>query len=101
MLSVLATEDKLAELEEILFRETTTFGIRRYRAERHKLQRKAVTVTTPWGPVTGKLGWREGQPAVFSPEYEACADVARRHGVALRKVYARVQEAFQQQRDRC
>jgi uncharacterized protein (TIGR00299 family) protein len=97
LLSVLAAEDQLAELEEILFRETSTFGVRRYRVERHKLQRKAVTVTTAWGPVHGKLGWQDGRPAVFTPEYEDCARVARQHGVPLREVYARTQEAFAKQ----
>src|SRR5262249_45948905 len=55
LLSVLAPEDKLPALEEILFRETGTLGIRRYAAERHKLERKTCTVQTSWGPVQGKL----------------------------------------------
>ena len=50
-----------------------TFGVRRYAVQRSKLQREAVTVTTPWGPVKGKRGWREGGPQVFTPEYEDCA----------------------------
>jgi uncharacterized protein (TIGR00299 family) protein len=94
LLSVLAPAAALPMLEEILFRETTTFGIRRYPVSRHKLQRRAHTVTTAWGPVQGKLGWREGRALVFSPEYEDCARVARRHGVALREVYARAQQAY-------
>src|SRR5205085_5881603 len=51
LLSVLAPEAVLPALEEILFRETTTFGIRRYPVQRHKLHRRACTVTTIWGPV--------------------------------------------------
>jgi uncharacterized protein (TIGR00299 family) protein len=86
MLSVLAPEANLAELEAILFRETMTFGIRRYIAERHKLRREAVTVQTPWGPVRCKRGWREGQEAIITPEYEDCARVAREKNVALRQV---------------
>jgi uncharacterized protein (TIGR00299 family) protein len=95
LLSVLAPEAMVPALEDILFRETTTFGIRRYAASRHKLQRRPYTVNTPWGPVQGKLGWQEGRPAVFSPEYEDCARVAREHGVALREVYAQAQQAYQ------
>jgi uncharacterized protein (TIGR00299 family) protein len=94
MLSVLAPEDKLPALEEILFRETATFGVRRYPATRHKLQRKPHSVETPWGPVQGKLGWLEGRPPVFTPEYEDCARVAREQKVALRDVYAAAQRAF-------
>jgi uncharacterized protein (DUF111 family) len=100
LLSVLAPESVLPALEEILFRETATFGIRRYPVIRHKLQRRPGTVDTPWGPVQGKLGWREGRPPVFTPEYEDCARVAREHGLALREVYAGVQRAYQKnQRD--
>jgi uncharacterized protein (TIGR00299 family) protein len=94
LLSVLAPEAVLPALEEILFRETSTFGVRRYPVSRHKLNRRACTVSTPWGPVQGKLGWREGRPPVFSPEYEDCARVAREHGIALREVYAQAQEAY-------
>lgn len=94
LLSVLAPESAVTVLEAILFRETETFGVRRYPVQRHKLQREAATVETPWGTVRGKRGWREGGPAVFTPEYEDCARVARQHGVALRQVYAAVRKAF-------
>ncbi len=96
LLSALAPEANLSALEEILFRETTTLGIRRYAVSRHKLQRRSCTVATPWGPVQGKLAWREGQAPVFSPEYEDCVRVARQHGVALREVYAVAQRSYQE-----
>ncbi len=94
LLSVLAPESVLPTLEAILFRETMTFGIRRYPVTRSKLRRQACTVQTPWGPVQGKLGWRGDQPPVFTPEYEDCARVARAHGVALREVFAQAQRAY-------
>jgi pyridinium-3,5-bisthiocarboxylic acid mononucleotide nickel chelatase len=94
LLSVLAPEPALLALEEILFRETTTLGVRRHPVDRHKLRRQAHTVETPWGPVRGKLGWRDGQPPAFSPEYEDCARVARQHGIALREVMARAERAY-------
>jgi hypothetical protein len=94
LLTVLAPQEGLAALEDILFRETTTFGIRRYPVRRHKLQRKDCAVQTPWGPVQGKLGWRQGRPAVFSPEYEDCARVARQHGIPLLEVYRQAQQAY-------
>jgi pyridinium-3,5-bisthiocarboxylic acid mononucleotide nickel chelatase len=94
MLSVLAPLESLPALEEILFRETSTFGIRRYQVSRTKLERRPCTVQTPWGAIQGKLGWRDGQPALFAPEYEDCARVARQFGVALREVYAQAQKAF-------
>jgi uncharacterized protein (TIGR00299 family) protein len=97
LVSVLAAAEFLPSLEEILFRETATLGVRRYAVSRHKMQRRACTVTTPWGPVQGKLGWLEGRPPVFSPEYEDCARLARQHGVPLRDVYAAAQRTYSEQ----
>jgi uncharacterized protein (TIGR00299 family) protein len=96
LLSVLCPEAALSAVEEVLFRETATLGVRRYQAARHKLHRKEHTVQTPWGPVRGKLGWREGRPPVFSPEYDDCARVAREQKVPLREVYERAQRAYEQ-----
>jgi uncharacterized protein (TIGR00299 family) protein len=97
MLSVLAPEAVLPQLQTILFRETTTFGIRRYPVNRVKLHRRPCTVTTAWGPVQGKLGWLDGEAPLFSPEFEDCTRVAREHGVPLRSVYAAAQRAYQEQ----
>ena len=97
LLSVLAPESATDALEEILFRETTTLGVRRYPVTRHKLRREARTVETPFGPVKGKLAWREGRPPTFAPEYEDCARLAREHGIALRNVYAAATRAYEQQ----
>jgi pyridinium-3,5-bisthiocarboxylic acid mononucleotide nickel chelatase len=94
LLSVIAAEAVLPTLEAILFRETATFGIRRYPVQRHKMQREPAGVMTPWGLIQGKRGWRQGGPAVFTPEYEDCARVARQHGVPLREVFAVVQQAW-------
>jgi pyridinium-3,5-bisthiocarboxylic acid mononucleotide nickel chelatase len=95
LMSVLAPPDAVAALEEMVFRETGTLGVRRYLAQRYKLHRRSCTVDTPWGPVQGKLGWREGQPPVFAPEYEDCARVAREHRVALREVYQKARSAYE------
>jgi uncharacterized protein (TIGR00299 family) protein len=95
LLSVLCPESALAAVEEVLFRETATLGVRRHPATRHKLHRKEHTIETPWGPVRGKLGWRDGQTPVFAPEYEDCARVAREQKIPLREVYERAQRAYQ------
>jgi uncharacterized protein (TIGR00299 family) protein len=94
LLSVLAPEAAVPRVEEILFRETMTFGIRRYAVDRHKLQRQTTTIQTPWGPVQGKLGWLEGQAPILTPEYEDCARVARAHGVPLREVFEKVRQSY-------
>src|SRR5262249_44563255 len=82
-------------LEAILFSETATFGVRRQMIERHKRVRRACTVTTPWGPVAGKLG-SFGASVVFTPEFELCAKLAGQYAVPLRDVYRAAELAFEQ-----
>src|SRR6185295_11009732 len=94
LLSVLCEESSIGPMEDIMFRETSTFGIRRTLATRSKLERRSHEVTTPFGPVRGKLGWRPDRPAVFAPEFEDCRRVATERGVALREVYAAAIRAF-------
>jgi uncharacterized protein (TIGR00299 family) protein len=93
LLTVIASEASVAALEDVLFRETATFGVRRHAAERTKLQREACEIVTPWGPVKAKRGWRGGGPALVTPEYDDCARVARERGVPLREVYDAVRRA--------
>jgi uncharacterized protein (TIGR00299 family) protein len=82
VLSVLAQEERLGELEQIMFRETGTLGVRRCRYERTKRPREESTAQTPWGPVRLKAG---------KPEYEDCARLARENGVPLRDVLRAIQ----------
>jgi uncharacterized protein (TIGR00299 family) protein len=100
LLSVLAPAAAVTGLQDILFRETATFGVRRYQTTRQKLQRRSCAVETPWGAIQGKLGWREGSAPIFAPEYEDCARVARQHQVALREVYLQAQRAYDEQTDK-
>ena len=62
---------------------------------RHKLERKAHTVQTEFGPIAGKLGWVAGQPPSFAPEFESCSRVATDKNVPLKTVYEAAQKAFQ------
>src|SRR5947209_1976540 len=56
ILSVLAHDERVPELEQILFRETGTLGVRRCRYERTKQPRAESSVQTPWGPGRVKAG---------------------------------------------
>jgi pyridinium-3,5-bisthiocarboxylic acid mononucleotide nickel chelatase len=94
MVTVLCREDQIVAMEEILFRETTTLGVRRYPVSRHKLKRQATEVETAYGPIRGKLGWHDGRPPTFSPEHDDCARVAAERGVALRDVYNAAHAAY-------
>jgi uncharacterized protein (DUF111 family) len=97
MVSVLCDEAQIPALEDLLFRETATLGIRRYAVSRHKLKRQSVEVETPFGRVRGKLGWLGDRPPTFSPEYDDCARIATSQGVPLREVYDVAHAAYTRQ----
>jgi hypothetical protein len=86
-LTVLTTEEKQKKLEEIIFRETTTLGIRHRQVERSCLQRKYFELDSTVGKVTIKAAYYEGQLIKYSPEYEECREIAARERVRLQDVY--------------
>jgi len=94
VLTVLCPALLVNKLEKIIFRETTTLGVRRWPVSRHKLERRPYQVETPWGPVAGKLAWIAGMPESFSPEYESCREVAEKHQVPLKDVFEAARRAF-------
>lgn len=95
LLTVLSPQTLIQKLEQIVFRETGTLGIRRWPVSRHKMERKPHVVNTPWGPLEGKLGWIAGQLPSFSPEFESCSKIAAANSVPLREVYEAGQRAFE------
>jgi len=94
LLSVICQPVDAAKFEALLFMETETFGIRRHTLRRSKRARAPITVETEFGPVEGKLGWRNDEPVVFTPEYESCAKIAGEQQVSLRDVYRAAEIGF-------
>ncbi|MGL6076262.1 MAG: nickel pincer cofactor biosynthesis protein LarC [Fimbriiglobus sp.] len=90
LLTVLCDLPSVPTMEEILFRETGTFGIRQTRCQRSKLTRQTRTFETPWGPIRVKDGERAWYQ-ITTPEYEDCAAAARQAGVPLRMIYEVIQ----------
>lgn len=88
LLSVLSEEDTAARLSDLIFTETSTFGVRIERLIRLKLERRFREVQTPFGAVTVKEGLRRGEVIQHAPEFESCRQAAERAGVAVRVVYA-------------
>jgi uncharacterized protein (TIGR00299 family) protein len=93
-LGVLCQAELVPAIEAILFRETTTLGIRRWQVQRRKLRREKRHVETPWGNVEGMVAWLDASTARFSPEYESCRQIAERSQVPLRDVYEAAQRAY-------
>jgi pyridinium-3,5-bisthiocarboxylic acid mononucleotide nickel chelatase len=97
-LTALCRADDIEQLERIVFKETATLGIRRWPTSRQVLEREPIHVETQWGTIQGKLAKLEGQPIVFSPEYESCRAAAERHQVPLRDVIQAARQAFDSMR---
>nr|WP_281280464.1 nickel insertion protein [Paenibacillus koleovorans] len=94
MLNVLASEEKLNAMEQVIFQETTTLGLRYLRADCHRLGRKFEQVETPWGPITVKTGYYKGEMVQAAPEFKDCEAAARKHGVPLKQVYEAARRSF-------
>jgi uncharacterized protein (TIGR00299 family) protein len=94
MLTALAAPADVDEAERILFRETTTFGIRRRIATRSKLARSIETVETPFGPIRVKVGRRGGQVVTASPEFSDCRGAAEAHAVCVADVLRTARETW-------
>jgi len=93
LLSVIAKPTDRRRLEEIIFRETTTLGVRRREEVRTKLERRFVEAEVFGEKVTVKLGLLGGEAVNISPEYESCARVAREKSIPLREVYEAARES--------
>lgn len=93
LLSVLCMVARREELLDLIFRESTTFGVREYVVQRTMLARRHVDVTTRYGTVRVKVGTWKGEPITQSPEYEDCVRCAETEGVAVRAVYEAAQHA--------
>lgn len=86
LITILAEDDKVQVLENLLLRETSTLGIRIHHERRSCLERKHVTVTTPYGDIRIKVGFRDGEIFNTAPEFEDCRDAAAKHSVAVKQV---------------
>jgi len=86
-LAALAPADRLDRVEETLFAETSTFGVRSWPVHRRVLDRETRAVETELGRVTVKIGSLDGEVLSIAPEFESCRRLADRAGVPLRTVY--------------
>ena len=92
MITVLVDPAGAERIEETLFAETPTFGVRRWSVRRSKLDRRWERVETAWGEVRIKMGHRGGRCISATPEFADCQRVAMDHGVSVREVLARAGE---------
>ncbi len=94
LLTIIAAPEARERLTSIVFRETTTIGVRYREMTRECLDREKVTVETPLGPVRFKIARRNGEMLNASPEFDDCARIATATGTPLKDVQALANKAF-------
>lgn len=85
-LNVICTREDAAKLEEIIFSETTTIGIRRMEMERSVLSRRTLRVPTSLGEASVKVCTAPGEDRYY-PEYDSVVELAKEHGLPFGEVY--------------
>jgi len=86
-LSILCKSDKLEKMKELLFKETTTLGVRSFKVNKTMLERKFTKVNTSYGEVTVKEAYYKGEKIKSKLEYEECKKIADTMGISAREVY--------------
>jgi len=88
LVTVIAAPTRRQALIDILFRESTTIGVRYEEMARACLDRAVETVTTPYGDIRFKIARRDGRELNAAPEFDDCARLAHEKGVSIKEVQA-------------
>ena len=86
ILNVLCKEEVREDLEQIIFRETTTIGIRRTEMKRTILEREIREIDTSLGKALMKV-CKDGEKTYFYPEYESLAELCKKTGLSYREAF--------------
>ena len=86
VLNVICKEEDMETLQNIIFEETTTIGIRYSRMKRTILPRETKTLPTPWGEVQVKVCTLNGKEQLY-PEYESVAQLSREKEIPFAEIY--------------
>jgi uncharacterized protein (TIGR00299 family) protein len=93
-LSILCTPEAENRVNEVLFRETSTIGIRKYAIDKTMLDRKIETVLTRFGEVRVKSAFYQGVCIKSKPEYDDCIKIARSKAIPISQVYHEVEKVL-------
>jgi len=94
LLTVIAAPELKPALTDVIFRETTTIGLRFYEVERECLEREIISVDTPVGAVRFKLSHRDGRMVNAVPEFDDCARIAAASKLSVKEVQAIAVQAY-------
>lgn len=86
-LSVLVNKKVEDKVLEVIFKETTSIGVRKFNVEKIMLNREFSKVSTNYGEVTVKKSYYKGELVKSKPEYEDCKRLAKENNVPISKIY--------------
>jgi uncharacterized protein (TIGR00299 family) protein len=93
LLSVIVVPENLRPVLEVIFRETTTLGVRTYLTKRYKLAREEIAVETEYGEVRVKVARLRGEVINLAPEYRDCRRLAYERHIPIKQVYEAARRA--------
>jgi hypothetical protein len=88
LVTLMCESASVNKLIDLIFRETTTIGVRTHEVRRRTLEREIVPVETPLGEVRMKVSRMNGTMLNATPEYEDCRQIAAQKGIPLKQVIA-------------
>ncbi len=93
-MSVICELKDVGQLEQVIFKQGVTFGIRKQVLQRSKLAREFVSVQTGYGEIRIKVGMLDGEVVNAKPEFSDCAAAAKEHNVAVKTVLDAAMSAY-------
>ncbi|MGQ7868357.1 nickel pincer cofactor biosynthesis protein LarC [Sunxiuqinia sp. sy24] len=90
-LSVLCPLEQALKLKSLIFRHSTSLGIREYRVSKTKLRREETSIPTSYGPVRVKHSYFEGKRVRSKAEFEDCKKLAKEHQISLSEIEKEIQ----------
>jgi uncharacterized protein (TIGR00299 family) protein len=93
LLTAICTPELSSTCQEIIFRETSTLGIRHRQQERSIIDREIMTISTPYGSARVKIATLIDGTKKVQPEYEDCAAIARSQGLPFSQIWELIQQA--------
>ena len=94
LLTAIVAPERRSAMADVIFRETTTIGLRHYDVDRECLAREIVTVDTSLGPIRVKVSSRDGRVMNAVPEFDDCARLAAAHNLPVKDVQALAVQAY-------
>lgn len=85
-LSVLCNIDHEENINQILFSQTSTLGLRRTSVQKAELERTFEKLPTRYGKINIKIGYLNGKPIKYKPEYEDCRMIAKDQELSVQEV---------------